>query len=74
MIRHLNQKLYTDLPLDELEERVSIEELEDRLELFCWSWGGEIVPPPQPPPPCVNIVLPTEPLCPSASGECNVLR
>ncbi len=34
---HLNQKLYTDLPIDELDGRLAVEELEERLELSCWS-------------------------------------
>ncbi len=33
---HLNQKLYTDLPIDELDGRLAVEELEERLELRCW--------------------------------------
>jgi len=37
-INPLNHKLYTDLPIDELEGRLAMEELEDRLELACWPW------------------------------------
>ncbi len=33
----LNQKLYTDLPIDELDGRLAVEELEERLELRCWE-------------------------------------
>lgn len=36
-IRPLNKMLYTDLPIDELEGRLSMEELETRLELGCWT-------------------------------------
>lgn len=33
----LNKKTYADLPIKELEERLAIEELEDRLEMGCWA-------------------------------------
>jgi hypothetical protein len=35
-MKHLNSTLYTDLPIDELDGRLSMEELESRLELECW--------------------------------------
>jgi hypothetical protein len=33
----LNHQLYTDLPIDELEGRLAMEELEERLEMACWD-------------------------------------
>ncbi len=49
-MKSLNQYLYTDLPIDELDERVSVDELEERLELGCWldggGGGGGVEPPP----------------------------
>ncbi len=39
---HLNQKLYTDLPIDELDGRLAVEELEERLELRCWTYCGTV--------------------------------
>jgi hypothetical protein len=35
-IKPLNHALYTDLPIDEMEGRLALEELEARLELECW--------------------------------------
>ena len=35
-IRNLNHTLYTDLPIDQLDQRLAMEELENRLELGCW--------------------------------------
>lgn len=37
-IKNLNEKLYTDMPIDELDERLSMEELKDKLELKCWDY------------------------------------
>lgn len=38
-IMHLNCTLYTDLPIDEWDERLAVEELEIRAELgVCWMW------------------------------------
>jgi hypothetical protein len=39
-MENLNNKLYTDLPIDELEKRLSAEELEEKLELgtVCVGW------------------------------------
>ncbi len=37
---HLNEKLYTDLPIDEMDSRLAVEELEERLELGCWGDCG----------------------------------
>ena len=36
-IKSMNHKLYTDLPIDELDRRLQIEDLETRLELDCWT-------------------------------------
>lgn len=38
-IEPLNHTLYIDLPIDELDGRLSMEELEARLELDCWLYG-----------------------------------
>ena len=38
-IKHLNHALYTDLPIDELDGCLAVEELEIRTELgVCWMW------------------------------------
>ncbi len=36
-VKPLNHTLYTDLPIDEMEGRLALEELETRLELDCWA-------------------------------------
>lgn len=35
-IEHLNHSLYTDLPIDELDQRLAVEELETKLEMDCY--------------------------------------
>jgi hypothetical protein len=34
-MKELNHTLYTDLPIDELDGRLALEELENKLELIC---------------------------------------
>jgi hypothetical protein len=36
-MKHLNSSLYTDLPISELDDRLAMEELEEKLELSCWG-------------------------------------
>ena len=39
-VNSLNNQLYTDLPIDELDGRLAVEELEDKMELDCpWFLG-----------------------------------
>lgn len=35
-VKSLNNKLYSNLPIDELESRLQLESLEERLELGTW--------------------------------------
>jgi|GEM_PF-5554029 len=35
-MEHLNKKLYTDLAIDELDGRLAMETLEEKLEMRCW--------------------------------------
>ncbi len=63
---HLNQKLYTDLPIDEMDEQLAVEELEERLELSCWNecnFCTKVDPICN--PVCIKIITPPLP--------CNVL-
>jgi len=36
-INALNKSVYTDMPIDELETRMAMEQLEERLEMVCWT-------------------------------------
>ena len=45
-INPVNKMLYTDLPIDELDERLSMEELEIKLELDCWILCSKLSPAP----------------------------
>jgi hypothetical protein len=41
-MKELNHTLYTDLPIDELDRRLALEDLENKLELECivvWCVG-----------------------------------
>ena len=38
-MKHLNHHLYTDLAIDELDGRLTMEELEDKLEMKCWEYS-----------------------------------
>ena len=35
-LKPLNRQVYSELSIEELEDRLAVEELEDRLELDCW--------------------------------------